>query len=166
MDAISAFHRSIRDVPKHPLLDANTTVFGGAHRHCRGDKPKAIHPLLQPYVNRLYKLREPVPDLPMQLIHGDLNRENILVAANLCSGFIDMTPFWTPVDFALAMFANWIGPRKNNPHALRYFEHLPHFKQLLVRSGIRMLLIMTNLAGWESPSEKRAAEIILNYVQE
>jgi hypothetical protein len=100
-----------------------------------------------------------------QLIHGDLNRENILIAPGLPPGFIDVTPFWAPVDFALAMFANWIGPRCGDPSVLCHFEGVPYFNQLLLRAVIRMLLVVSELRGveeWES--ERRAAEIVLDYV--
>jgi len=82
-------------------------------------------------------------------------------------GFIDLTPFWAPVDFALAMFANWIGPRRGDPSILQYFEDIPCFDQLLIRAAIRMLLVVSHLEGvegWETSSEKRAAGIVLDYV--
>jgi hypothetical protein len=44
---------------------------------------------------------------------------------------IDFTPFWAPVDFALAMFANWVGPRQGDASVLRYFKDIAYFDQLL-----------------------------------
>jgi Ser/Thr protein kinase RdoA (MazF antagonist) len=135
-------------------------------RSCWGHKPEKIHPVIKPYVDRLYELRKPIPDLSQQLIHGDLNPQNILVAPNHAPGSIDMTPFWAPVDFAVAMFAKWIGPRHGDRSALHYFENISHFKQLLVRAGIRMLLIMTYFEEWETSSEKEATEIILEILDQ
>jgi hypothetical protein len=62
------------------------------------------------------------------------------------------------------MFANWIGPREGDVSALRYFSEIPHVYQLLLRAAVRMLLIVSELAGvqsWERAPEKRAAELVL-----
>jgi hypothetical protein len=124
-----------------------------------------VHPTLAGLVDELYNRYQPLPPLPSQLIQGDLNAENILVAPGKPPGFIDFTPFWAPVDFAVAMFGNWIGPRQGNVSVLRHFEHIPHFEQLLFRAAVRMLLIVSELegvAGWEGAPEKRAAELVLD----
>ncbi len=167
IDAIRAFHRALSDAGKHPLLERNDTAWGFAHKHCWGERPAWVHPVLADWVDELYARRRPLPPLACQLIHGDLNHENILVAPGLAPGFIDLTPFWAPVDFALAMFANWTGPRRGDPSVLRHFESIPRFDQLLIRAAIRMLLVVSYLrgvAGWDTSSEKRATEIVLDYV--
>jgi Ser/Thr protein kinase RdoA (MazF antagonist) len=108
--AIYALHTSLCQVGKHPLLDRNTSAWGFAHRHCWGNRPERVHPTLAVLVDELYGRYRPLPPLSCQLIHGDLNAENILAAPGQPPGFIDFTPFWAPVDFAVAIFANWIGP--------------------------------------------------------
>jgi hypothetical protein len=118
-------------------------------------------------VDRLYALRRPVGGLTDQLVHGDLNPENILVAPGRPPAFLDMSPFWRPVEFALAIFANFIGPRRGDGAVLRRFAGVAHFDQLLVRAGIRMLLVMSELGDlddWETCPERRAAEIIVRHV--
>ena len=163
IEAIRALHRALSHVPKHPLFDQNDSAWGVAHAHCWGDRPAWVHPVLEPWVDALYARLRPLPPMACQLIHGDLNRENILVAPGVPPGFIDVTPFWAPVDFALAMFANWIGPRCEDPSVLRHFENVPYFNQLLLRAAIRMLLIVSELGGveeWEP--ERRATEIVLD----
>lgn len=163
IDAIRALHRAMAHVPKHPLLDQNDSAWGVAHTHCWGDRPGWVHPVLEPWVDALYARFRPLPPMEGQLIHGDLNRENILVASGLSPGFIDLTPFWAPADFGLAMFANWIGPRLGDASVLCHFEDVPHFDQLLLRAAIRMLLVVSELGGvaeWES--ERRAVEIVLD----
>jgi Ser/Thr protein kinase RdoA (MazF antagonist) len=165
--AIRALHGMLAHAPKHPLLDKDDCPWGFAEKHCWGSRPTWVHPMLEEYVDDLYAKRRPVPPMTCQLIHGDLNPENILVAPDLTPGFIDLTPFWSPVDFALAMFANWIGPRRGDRYVLRHFEDIAHFDQLLLRAAIRMLLIVSELhgvKGWEKSSEKHAAEIVLDYV--
>lgn len=163
IDAIRALHRAMAHIPKCPLLDQNDSAWGVAHTHCWGDRPAWVHPVLEPWVDMLYARLCSLPPMGGQLIHGDLNCENILVAPGLPPGFIDLTPFWAPADFGLAMFANWIGPRLGDASVLRHFEDVPHFDQLLLRTAIRMLLVVSELGGveeWES--ERRAAEIVLD----
>jgi uncharacterized protein (TIGR02569 family) len=163
--AIRALHRALVHVARHPLLDQNTTAWGVAHRRCWQDQPGRVHPLLASLVDELYARYRPLPPLPGQLIHGDLNAENVLVSPGQPPGFIDFTPFWAPADFAIAMFANWIGPRQGDASVLRYFAGVPHFDQLLLRAAVRMLLIVSELegvAGWERAPEKKAAELVLD----
>jgi hypothetical protein len=162
--AIRALHRALSRVEKHPLLDQNTTAWGTAHRHCWDKPPELVHPLLAGLVGELCARYEPLPALPCQLIHGDLNAENVFIAPGLAPGFVDFTPFWAPAGLAVAMFANWIGPRRADVSVLRYFEEIPHFYQLLLRAAVRMLLVVSELAGvqdWENAPEKRAAELVL-----
>jgi uncharacterized protein (TIGR02569 family) len=164
IDAIRALHAALRDVPPHPHLAANNTVFGRADRACWDARPVKVDPRIDSLLDALYRLRRPVVGLSDQLIHGDLNPGNILVAPGLPPAFIDVAPFWRPVEFALGMFANWIGPREGNPAILEHFRAVPAFDQMLVRAAIRMLLIMEDLGDWETSSERRAAEIVLAYL--
>ena len=167
IESVRALHFALRDVPKHPLLVQNDSAWGFAHQHCFGDRPGWVHPVLADLVDEFYALRQPFPRMASQLIHGDLNRENLLVFPGTPVGIIDLTPFWAPVDFALAMFANWIGPRRGDGSILRFFEDIPCFDQLLLRAAIRMLLVVSHLEGvegWEDSSEKKAAQIVLDYV--
>ncbi len=101
IEAMRALHQALEHIPKHPLLDQNTTAWGVAHRHCWADRPERVHPVLAGLVDELYARYKPLPLLPCQLIHGDLNADNICVLAGQPPGFIDFTPFWAPVDFAI-----------------------------------------------------------------
>jgi len=169
IDAVRALHNAISHIAKHPLLDQNTTAWGFAHRHCWATRPAQVHPALAPLLDQLYAKYQPLPPLQCQLIHGDLNVENILIAPGQAPGFIDFTPFWAPADFAIAMFANWIGPRQGDGSVLQHFENVPHFEQLLLRAAVRMLLIVSALEGvedWENAPEKHAAELVLGFVSE
>ncbi|HET8630814.1 MAG TPA: phosphotransferase [Thermomicrobiales bacterium] len=166
--AIVAFHRALRGVAKHPLMDDNRTPWGKADRWCWDDRPAWVHPAVAGAVDRLYALRRPVGGLTDQLVHGDLNPENILIAPGRPPAFLDMSPFWRPVEFALAIFANFIGPRQGDRAVLRHFAGVAHFDQLLVRAGIRMLLVMSELGDlddWANCSERWAAEIIVRHVE-
>jgi len=167
MDGILALHHALREIPKHPLMDDNRTPWGKAQRWCFGTQPDVAQPQLQPLVRQLYALRQPISTSPAQLIHGDLNPENILIAPGLPPAFLDLSPFWAPPEFALAMFANWIGPRRGDIAVLRHFAAMQDFRQLLIRAAIRMLLVMAvidDLGDWETSSEKRAAELVVQVV--
>ena len=169
IEAISALHQALARIPAHPLMADNQTAWGLAHRWCWGEKPGRVQVELQPLIDRLYDLRQPIPTAPWQLIHADLNPENILVEPGLPPAFLDFSPFWGPADFALAIFANFSGPRRRNMAVLRHFTHVPNFKQLLIRAAIRMLLVVSalnGLDGWETSEEKWAAEHIIQFVAE
>jgi hypothetical protein len=167
IDGIVALHRALAEIPKHPLMDDNRTAWGKAHAWCWGIQPAVAQPQLQPFVQQLYALRRPISTSPAQLIHGDLNPWNILIAPGLPPAFLDLSPFWAPPEFALAMFANWIGPRRGDITVLPHFAALPNFRQLLIRAAIRMLLVMAvidRLDDWGTSTEKFAAELVIQYV--
>lgn len=167
IESVRKLHEALSHVPMHPLLEQNETAWGFAHRHCFAGRPSHVHPVLEALVDKLYGHWTQIPSLPSQLIHGDLCPENVLVSPPKPAGFIDFTPFWAPVDFALAMFANWVGPRQGNASVFRYFKDVAYFDQLLIRAAIRMLLVVSHSAGvegWEQAPEKRAAEIVLSCV--
>jgi hypothetical protein len=171
IEAIVAFHRALATAPKHALLDTSTTPWAVAHRACLGGRPSFMHPTVAPLVDRLYALRQPVVGVRDQLLHGDLNPENILIAPAVPPAFIDMSPFWGPVELAMAIFANWIGPRQGDASVLGWFAGVAHFDQMLVRAGIRMLLVMSELGehafdDWDTSPEREAAQIILRHVEE
>jgi Ser/Thr protein kinase RdoA (MazF antagonist) len=162
--AIQALHQALAPIAPHPLMKDNRTAWGLAHQWCWEDKPAQVQVELQPLIDRLYDLRQPISTSPWQLIHADLNPENILVAPGLPPAFLDFSPFWGPPEFATAIFANFSGPRRRDMAVLRHFMHLPNFTQLLIRAAIRMLLVLAvldGLDGWETCEEKWAAEHII-----
>jgi len=165
---IQAFHRALRGVPAHPAMQHNTTAWGFAHAACWGERPAALQPALAPLAGALYALRQPLETSPWQLIHGDLNPGNLLVAPGLPPAILDFSPFWGPPEFALAIFANFIGPRQRDASVLPLFAGIPGFTQLLVRAALRMLLVVAaldGLRGWEHSEEKWAAECVIAYAQ-
>lgn len=160
-DAIEALHAALADVAPHPLVYENTTQFGRADDACWGEPPEELDPDVAPLIERLYALRQPIGTGPRQLIHGDLNRGNVLVAPGRPPAFIDFAPYARPAPFAMAMFANWLGPREGTLEPLRHFEDVPDFRQLLIRAALRMLLIVSEeRAGYRAHSERRAAELV------
>ncbi len=164
MRAMQSLHLALAQIPAHPLMNDNHTAWGLAHRWCWDEKPTKVQIELQLLMNRLYALRQPISTSPWQLIHADLNPENILVEPGLAPAFLDFSPFWGPPEFAIAIYANFSGPRRRDMAVLRHFSHLPNFKQLLIRAAIRMLLVVSvldGLDGWETCEEKWSAEHII-----
>jgi Ser/Thr protein kinase RdoA (MazF antagonist) len=79
LPAIEAFHAALAQVPYAPHL---TEQAGLADRAAWDDEPipSGLPPELAGPVERLATLRRPLPDLRNQVIHGDLNYHNILIA--------------------------------------------------------------------------------------
>jgi hypothetical protein len=179
IDALNALHRSLAVLGKHPYLDKNETAWGIAHRASLDDGPGTkpasrlrIPPQLREHSRALEALRRPIRLSKPQVIHGDLNPQNILIADGIAHGqppaFLDFSPFWAPSEFALAMFANWIGPREGDASVLADFSGMPHFPQLLLRASLRRLYVRAvsdRLEDWATSSEKAAAEIVIEYVK-
>ena len=164
--ALRAFHHALRPFSRHPQMDRNQTAWGKANRWCWGDPPAAVQPELRKLVEALYARRRPIPTQPYQIIQGDPSLNNFLIEPGLAPAVLDLSPFWGPPDFSLAMFANFAGPRRGNVEVLEHFRDIPHFDQLLIRAALRMLLVVSALNGldeWET--EQRAAELVLGYAQ-
>ena len=165
--ATQAMLMAVRYIPKHPLLDCNTTPWGIAHRAClQLERPKNVHTLLCSLIEAHYERLKPVELPEFRLIHGDLNLGNVIVSSGKPPGFLDFTPFWGPPELGLAILANWAGPRRGNAEILPLFESIPNFQQMLLRASLRMLIIVSEfngVLGWQQAPEKRAAEIVLDY---
>jgi len=143
--AIERYHAALQAQPRPAFFDTLSGPFRRADQHAFGDRPARVHPDLEAQVDALYAIRQPLVGIEDQLIHGDLNPSNLLVADGQPPGIIDIAPYWRPAGFALAVFAYWIGPWRNRQDLLAHFAHVDQFEQLLVRAGIRMLLIMSEL---------------------
>jgi uncharacterized protein (TIGR02569 family) len=143
VSAIERYHAALAAHARPAFFDTLNHAFRRADRYAFGDRPAAVHPDLEEQVDALYAIREPLVGLPDQLIHGDLNPGNLLIADGEPPGIIDIAPYWRPVGFALAVFAYWIGAWRPQPELLTQFAHVEQFDQLLIRAGIRMLLIMS-----------------------
>jgi uncharacterized protein (TIGR02569 family) len=143
--AIERYHVALRMQPRPAFFDTLEGPFRRADLYAFGERPERVHPDLEAQVDALYAIRRPLVGIKDQLIHGDLNPSNVLVAERQAPGIIDIAPYWRPVGFALAVFAYWIGPWRNRLDLLAHFAHVDQFEQLLIRAGIRMLLIMSEL---------------------
>jgi hypothetical protein len=79
-------------------------------------------------------------------------------------GIIDISPYWRPIEFALAVYAYWIGPFKDDFEVLKYFEDIEYFDQMMFRAALRMILIQQEFGRSESALKEIAvAEKILSH---
>lgn len=163
--AIVSFHNALKDFSEHDFLKQDDNPFTRADKYAWGEKPEHIHSDLRDLVESLYSIRKPVEGLKDQIIHGDLNPENILVSNSLPPAIIDIAPYWRPPEFALAIYAYWIAAWRDEKELLKYFQGFNEFNQMLVRAGIRMLLIMSEFDKvQELEKYKKATEIILQRI--
>jgi uncharacterized protein (TIGR02569 family) len=139
--AIRAFHHALAQQPYPAYLATRDTPYDRADQAAWDTPPDAIDPHLVPLVSELLRLRQPIAPLRAQLIHGDLNEENILVAPGVPPAIIDLTPYWHPPEFALAVLAYWLGPYRGDMSILRAFAQVQEFDQLLVRAALRTIFI-------------------------
>jgi uncharacterized protein (TIGR02569 family) len=164
IEAITAFHQALIGTSLPEYRNHAHTIWDRADYWAWGDIPLDIDPRLYQLASRLAPLRNPV-HLPDQLIHGDLNPDNILVADHLPPAIIDLTPYWRPAPFALAVLAYWVGPYRGNAAILEHFRGITAFDQMLLRAGLRMTLTQSNPQQATKLDEyEHAVEIIESFV--
>ncbi len=122
-----------------PIITDNE--YGRADAATWGEISLPVLPDYRVPIEMLEALKIEVMDATSQLIHGDLNPENILIAPGQPVGIIDLAPYFRPPEFALAIYAYWVGPWKGDSEILNSFSQVPHFRQMLLRAAIRMLYI-------------------------
>jgi uncharacterized protein (TIGR02569 family) len=164
IDAIMAFHQALIGTSLPEYRKHEHTIYDRADEWAWGTIPHNIDPRLYRLASRLATLRTPV-DLPEQLIHGDLNPDNILVADHLPPAIIDLAPYWRPAPIALAVLAYWVGPYRGNAAILEHFRGIPAFDQMLLRASLRLTLTQSNPGQATKLEEyERAARIIETFV--
>lgn len=162
-EAVEALHRSLASIPYAPHL---TDRAGFADRVAWDDDalPAILPPAIDTAVRRLVAIRRPVPGLRNQVIHGDLNFHNILVAEGQTPGFIDFSPYWRPPEFATAVAAYWLGPYLGDTSVLAHFDHVRMFDQMLIRVALRQLLRLIEMDKLRWADEYvRATDLVLRW---
>lgn len=169
--AVAAFHRALVGEPPPAFRTgvADPSPWDRADAWAWGELPAPVDPRLSEPLGRLAALRRPLPESPSQVIHGDLNPDNLLIGpegAGLAPGIIDMTPSWRPAGYGAAVAAYWLGPSRGDAAVLEHFAPVPHFPQLLVRAALRMLLTFRDLKDVGDVEQyRRAIDVITRYVR-
>jgi putative hydrolase of the HAD superfamily len=99
-----AYSSALSPLPRPDFLDRRDHQWALADRVAFGapyPDPVAGAGLL---LGALLRQRRPVEDEPSQVVHGDL-AGNILFAPDLPPAVIDLSPYWRPVGFSLAIAA-------------------------------------------------------------
>lgn len=152
--AIEAFHRAIAAEPHPEYLCTRSLIYDRADGGAFGEMPPDVDDRVRPTLVELYALRRSLdPALRDQLIHGDANAANVLIAPGLPPAIIDFAPYWRPPQFALAVTALWLCGYQRHVEAFAAFEHLRDFDQLLLRALIRTLLVMDGFGGADRLAE-------------
>jgi uncharacterized protein (TIGR02569 family) len=157
--ATQALHRALAPVPYAQHL---TAMAGPADQMAWGDvAPPHMPEQIAGAVHALILLRAPITGLHNQVIHGDLNYHNILIAPGEAPGFIDFSPYYRPPEFAAAIAAYWLGPYQGETSVLQHFARVAALEQMLVRVAIRQLLRLVQMQALEWTDEfVRAAAVV------
>lgn len=159
-EAVQALHHELASIPFARHL---TDQAGFADRVAWGDDvlPSALPESIDDSIHDLVAIRRTVSGLRDQVIHGDLNFYNILIADGEAPGFIDFSPYWRPPEFAMAIAAYWLGPYLGDTSVLSHFDHVRAFDQMLIRVALRQLLRLIEPEGLEWADEfVRAATVV------
>jgi hypothetical protein len=104
MAAGTALHELLADAPRPAYLDARDDAWAVGDRVAWGDQPLLIeHEPFRAAAQALAAHLEPCAERS-QLVHGDLTG-NVLLFEGLPPAVIDMTFYWRPPSWALAVVA-------------------------------------------------------------
>lgn len=101
LDAGRAFHAAVAYLPRPSFLDRRHSPWDVGDRMGWGDEPLVVGPALAPLVDRLATGLRPV-EARSQLVHGDLGG-NVLLADGAAPAILDLSPYWRPPEWALAV---------------------------------------------------------------
>jgi uncharacterized protein (TIGR02569 family) len=154
-----AFHEALANFPKPHLLEERKHLYAIADRMAWQEQPLKASEKAKPLVEDLQKLIHPIK-VKTQLIHGDITG-NILFADNLKPAVIDLSPYWRPADYALAVLLVDAIVWEHAEHTI--LEHMllviPDFDQLLLRALIGRIMqldLLMKEASVDKMSEVKA----------
>jgi uncharacterized protein (TIGR02569 family) len=131
--ASRALHAALAGVPRPSWLGRRRDRWAVADRVAWGAASVMVAPELQRQADALLAALRPVGQ-PSQLVHGDI-AGNVLFAEHQAPAVIDLSPFWRPAGYALAIAAVdvlvWSGAP---PTILGALEDQRHIDQLLLRA--------------------------------
>ena len=134
--ACRAFHAALEHVPRPGFLDEREDAWSEADRITFGEREAEPLPQFSAPIQRLTELLRPV-ERRDQVIHGDFTA-NVLFAEREPPCVIDFTPYWRPVEFALAVvISDALSWDSANPEIVDLCADVPQFEQWLARATLR-----------------------------
>lgn len=161
VSAIAAYHEALALTPKLSIIKGDDSPFMRADKMAWNERRTTVDQRIAPLVGPLQARLQPVDELKPQLIHGDLNPDNILIEPGVPPGIIDIAPYWRPPEFAQAVAAYWLGPFRGDRAVLAAFSRVQAFDQMLLRAGLRMLLIRNEFGNLNDLSAYATASSII-----
>ena len=133
------FTRPSRAFLRPAFIARQTHAWAVSDRIAFGEAPYDPAPPFSRLADRLHRLLRPI-DLPSQLVHGDFTG-NVLFAEGQPPAVIDLSPYWRPAGFAVAVVMedalSWTDADES---VLKLGTHIPEFRQLLIRATLRRIL--------------------------
>jgi hypothetical protein len=133
------FNESVTHLTKPDFLVKRVDPWSKSDAMVFGDLPLETVSETEESVARIIKSLIPL-EMPSQLIHGDFGG-NTLWHQEFTPAVIDISPYWRPADFALAVMAvDFISWEKGKISLIDDLLVRPGMKQLLLRAELRRLL--------------------------
>jgi uncharacterized protein (TIGR02569 family) len=138
-DVSEKFHLLIKRLPCPSFIKYRKNPWSKADKMAWEEIPLKCHTKIKPYALKLKSCLKPIK-LKNQIIHGDIGG-NILFSNDKPPAVIDFSPYFRPVDFALAILVVdslvWDDTSNN---ILKLFKDKKEFTQLLLRAELRRIL--------------------------
>ncbi|MBU2566803.1 phosphotransferase [Patescibacteria group bacterium] len=133
------FHQVIADIPKPDFFDQRSDVFFIADKMAWGELPLTNYALTDEPLKKLFSIYKDL-NLPNQVIHGDWGTGNILFDDKLPPAVIDVSPYYRPADFPIAvMMIDAMVYENADQSILDLGKGLKDFDQLLLRAVARRI---------------------------
>jgi uncharacterized protein (TIGR02569 family) len=140
LDAGRRFHEAVAHLPRPTFLRRRESPWDTGDRMAWDERPLHVGPALRPLCLRLAAALRPVPELRPQLVHGDLGG-NVLVLPDGTPAVIDLSPYWRPPGWALAVVAvDALAWGDADPSVLDLLADEPEIEQLLLRAMLYRLV--------------------------
>jgi len=152
--ACRAFHAGLAKVPRPAFLDQRDGAWSEADRLAFLENERIPLPEFAGPLGRVARLLVPV-EARDQVIHGDFTG-NVLFAEGQPPCVIDFSPYWRPVEFALAIvISDALSWSSADPAIIGLCADVPDFAQWLARATFRRIWEIDCHArrGWPNPEQ-------------
>lgn len=172
VELCARFHGALKQVPRPAFFDRRQNNFARADRIAWNELvaplPHQISAVIEPLVSEVWPCRH-----PSQVIHGDF-AGNVLFADGCAPAVIDLSPYWRPASYAMALTivdaVLWYGASLDLLGELRHFEDGRHLvaRALVFRLAIDGLFALEDPGPFWSAAIARdlaGAQSLLQYVR-